>query len=101
MPINDNDPAMRGATIPTCDPCGHAALLLAESLIHGLCKKNVLSNREAIEIAERALSVQFDQAQAADGAGAPMWRSHALLSGIVASLWTDGDGEPPPPAVGR
>lgn len=99
MPINDNDPTMRGATIPSCEPFGQAALLLVESLLHGLCEKGLLSNGEAIEIAERAESVQFDRAEAADGAGAPMWRSHAMLSGIAASLRTHGDGEPPSPGL--
>lgn len=72
-------------------------MLLVESLIHGLCENATLSNAAAIEIAERAISVQFDQAEEADGAGAPLWQSHALLSSIAASLRIDGDGTPTPP----
>ena len=94
MPTNDNDPAMPGTRTPSSEEHGHAALLLIESLIHGLCENSTLSNSAAVEIAERAASVQFDQAEAADGAGAPLWRSHALLSSIAASLRIDGDAEP-------
>ncbi|UUL83800.1 hypothetical protein [Sphingomonas qomolangmaensis] len=95
MPSNDNHPIRNTATP---DGHGQAALLLAESLIHGLCEKSVLTNLEAIEIVDRAVDVQFDLAEAADGAGAPMWRSHALLSSIATSLRTDV-GEPTPPRL--
>lgn len=98
MPTNDNDSAMRGTAPPLPDAHGYAALLLVESLIHGLSENSTLSNGEAVEIAERAVNVQHDQAEAADGAADPMWRSHALLSSIAASLRTDGDdgGGPSP-----
>lgn len=71
------------------------APLLVESLIHGLCENETLSAGEAVAIADRAADVQSDFAKAADGAGAPLWRSHALLSQIATSLRTD-DGAPPP-----
>ncbi|UZK70795.1 hypothetical protein OKW76_07165 [Sphingomonas sp. S1-29] len=64
-------------------------MLLAESLIHGLCEKAMLSSGEAVAIIERAADGQFDRAEAADDAGAPMWRSHALLSAIAAPLQSD------------
>lgn len=95
MPIDDYD----SATPLLPDPHGHAALLLVESLIHGLCENSTLSNAEAVEIAERAVDVQFDQAEAADGAGVPLWRSHALLSRIAGSLRSDGNGEPTTPRL--
>ena len=94
MPTNDNDSAMQGVTSPT-DPHGHAALLLVESLIHGLCENSTISADEAVEITERAVNVQSEQAEAADGAGAPLWRSHALLSAIASSLKIDGKPTPP------
>lgn len=97
MPTNDNDSAVRGNTPHSPDAHGQAALLLVESLIHGLRERSILSAGEAVEIAERAVDVQFDQAEAADGAGAPMWRSHALLSFIATSLRADGDGGSAPP----
>ena len=88
MATNDNHLAGPGDP-PPADDHGRAALLLVESLIHGLCEKAVLSAAEGIEIAERALDVQAEQAEVADGAGAPMWRSHALLLAITESLRTD------------
>lgn len=97
MTTNDNDPVTRGGMLVPSDAHGQAALLLVESLIHGLCENSTLSNDEAIEIAERAVDVQFEQAEAADGAGAPMWRSHTLLSSIATSLRADGDRGAPPP----
>ena len=101
MPTNDNDPAMADATLYPSDPHGHAALLLVESLIHGLCENATLSVGQAVEITERAVDVQSDQAEAADGAGAPLWRSHALLSSIAASLRADINGGPTPPRLVR
>ena len=98
MSTNDNDDFASPGSVPsTCDAHGHAALLLVESLIHGLCEASTLSAGQAVEIAERAVSVQFDQAKEADGSGAPMWRSHALLQAIVASLRTDYQDAPPTP----
>lgn len=94
MPHNDNDSAPPGA-MPLPDAHGHAALLLVESLIHGLCEKSHLSAREAVEITERAIDAQFDLAEAADGAGAPMWRAHDLLSTIARSLKIDDNDSCP------
>ncbi len=89
MLMNDNDSTFHGLTIPDPDPHGHAALLLVESLIHGLCETATLTTGQAVEIADRAIDVQRDQAEAADGAGAPLWRSHTLLIDIAASLRID------------
>jgi hypothetical protein len=83
------------------DPHGQAALLLVESLIHGLCENSTLSLDEAIEIAERAVDVQADRAEAADGAAAPLWRSHELLLAITASLRIDGNNTVPLDPDGR
>ena len=51
MPTNDNDPATLGTPFPSSDAHGHAALLLIESLIHGLCEKDLLSAGDVVEIA--------------------------------------------------
>lgn len=99
MPNKDNDTPIREVMFPSPDAYGHAALLLVESLIHGLCENETLSTAQAVEIAERAVDVQFEQAEAADGAGAPLWRSHALLSSIAASLRADDTGGPPSPRL--
>ena len=97
MATNDNDTGLCAGHSP--DTHGQAALLLVESLIHGLCENALLTTGEAIEIAERAVSVQFDRAEAADGAAAPMWRSHSLLTAIATSLRTDDCG-PSSPRIG-
>ena len=95
MPTNDNESPMNGAG-PEPDAHGPAALLLVESLIHGLCERGTLGVSEAVAITERAVEVQHDHAAAADGAGAPPWRSYALLSRIAASLKSDeGSGLTP------
>ena len=96
MPTNDNDSATPGLFPPLPDPHGQAALLLVESLIHGLLARSIISNGDAIDIVEGADSVQVEMAEAADGASAPMLRSHALLSAIAESLKYDGDGRSPP-----
>jgi hypothetical protein len=96
MPTNDNEFTMNGGSPHRTDPHGQAALLLVESLIHGLCENDTLSVGQAVAIAERAAEVQLDCAQAADGPGAPLWRSHALLSQIASSLRADGGGDLPP-----
>lgn len=99
MPIEDDDSAVRDATLSLPDAHGRAALLLVESLIHELCENASLSNGEAVEIVERAISVQSEQAEAADGAGAPLWQSHELLLAIAASLRIDSGGVPPQPRL--
>jgi hypothetical protein len=95
MPDNDN--SWRTATSPMPDAHGHAALLLVESLIHGLIERSVISVDDAMEIVETANSVQVDVAEAADGDGAPMWHGHTLLTAIERSLSYDSeDGEDSP-----
>lgn len=97
MSSNDNHLPGEG-TSPPSDAHGRAALLLVESLIHGLCDKSMLSTGEAIEIAERAVNVQNDQADEAE-APAELWRSHALLTAIAASLSIDDESEPSTPRL--
>lgn len=99
MPTHDNDSAAQGVMPLSTEPHGNAALLLVESLIHGLCENSTLTTDQAVEITERASEVQFDQAEAADGAGAPLWRSHALLATIATSLRAGGGGAPLPPRL--
>lgn len=92
MPINDNDLTSIGTTLP--DPHGHAALLLVESMIHGLLARSVISIDDAIEIVETAGSVQVEVAEVADGASQPMWQAHALLTAIASSLKIDRRADP-------
>lgn len=92
MASNDNDSDMWG-TSPAQDAHGQAALVLVESLIHGLCENDTLNADHAAGIAERAVSVQFDKAEAADETQSSMWDSHALLVSIAASLRVDSQNQ--------
>ncbi len=87
----------RGSLPPQADPHGHAALLLVEGLIHALLARSIIGTADAIDIVESADSVQVDIAEAADEAGASMWRSHTLLNAIAMSLMADGHGGSVPP----
>ena len=84
-----NDSAA-GESVPSMpDAHGHAALLLVESLIHGLLARSIITIDDAIDIVETADSVQVDVAEVAGDQRAAMWRSHALLSSIAESLRQD------------
>jgi hypothetical protein len=71
------------------DSHGMAALLLTESLIHGLCENTLISTKDAVNIVERAASVQLERATRAEHGSASMWQSHALLTAIRDSLRAD------------
>lgn len=89
MRDNDNGSEPSGLPLHSSDAHGQAALVLVESLIHGLIERSVLTTLDAVEIIERAEEVQADAATAADGAGAKMWQSHGLLSAMSQSLQYD------------
>ncbi len=93
MSSNDNDLPARAAPHADGNAHGQAALLLVESLIHGLCERSTISLEAAIAIVDRAAEVQADLAAGANSAAPPMWRSHALLSMIAKSLQADGCSE--------
>lgn len=91
MPSNDNHHETEkmgiGSGIP--DAHGQAALVLAESLIHVLIERKVLTVADSMDVLETAMEVQSDVAIAADGHGPRMWLSHALLSSMATSLKYD------------
>lgn len=91
MPSNDNHSALPMPSPLLPDAHGHAALLLIESLIHGLVERSILTLAEGVEIVATAIDVQVDVARAADGAGAPMWHAHSLLSRMSDSFEIDLD----------
>ena len=66
---------------------GAAALLLVESLIHGLIERSILSLQEAIDIIDIAADVerQLD----ATGLGPPFGDFRSLLAPIAGSLRVD------------
>lgn len=92
--MSDNENVLNGNGLlaSSTDPHGQAALVLVESLIHGLVARSVLTTVDAVDILEGAKEVQADFADAADGAGAGMWRSHALITAMTASLRHDLPG---------
>lgn len=99
---NDNDlPAAADADLPDGDAHGMASLVLVESLIHGLCESNLLRASDAIDVTERAASVQLDRAQDAQTGAASLLKSHRLLQAIVASLRLEIDRKPTPPSLVR
>ena len=97
MHFNDNDPKSMGLLAHASDPHGQAALVLVESLIHGLVERDVLTTEDAVEIIDAAKDLQADIAEEADGAGAKLWQSHTLLTAMADSLRGDiahPDGAP-------
>lgn len=71
------------------DAHGQAALLLLESLIHGLVARSVISAREAIEIVEIAAEVKSEKAADMGDSPARMRQSLALLAAIGRTFATD------------
>ncbi|RZL51649.1 MAG: hypothetical protein EOP65_17055 [Sphingomonas sp.] len=91
--IDDNrDPAPDPAAPPTTDAHGEAAMLLVESLIHGLVARSVLSVDEAIALVTVAVDARAEIVADRGEADAAQDRALALLSGIGASLAYDAGG---------
>lgn len=91
--INEtNDNARVGAA---ADAHGHAALLLAESLLHGLLARNVIEIADAVEIVAVATEVTQEIADGGHDAPGALARSQTLLEAIGRSLRHDF---PPQPA---
>jgi hypothetical protein len=88
MPIQEPDetnvPAARDP-----DPFGQAALLLVESLIHGLIARSALTAEEAVEIITVAIDVKTDVAAEFGDSPATMLKSLELLKAISMSLMQD------------
>lgn len=98
MSSNDNYVASV-VTTSLPDAHGHAALLLVESLIHGLIERSVITRQDGLDIIETAISVQGDVARAADATADPMWHAQSLLNRIAGSLEIDLR-EPPEGTLG-
>ena len=93
MPENINDNQIAGDKAPRePDAHGQAAMLLVESLIHGLIARSVISTQEAIEIVEVAAEVKADVAAELGDSPETMRRSLALLESISASLKLEAPG---------
>jgi hypothetical protein len=70
------------------DAFGQAAMLLVESLIHGLVARNALSIEEAIEVVTVAMDAKVEIAADLGESDDTKDRSLALLSAIRTSLAT-------------
>lgn len=91
MSVDDNENKPFGSLPSPLEPHGQAALLLVESLIHGLIEQAVLTNSRAIDIVETALEVQASIAEASGENELQAGKSHVLLAAIAESLKWDSD----------
>ena len=71
------------------DAHGQAAMLLVESLIHGLIARSVIKVEDAVEIVEIAAEVKEEIAVDLGDSPATMQKSLTLLGAISASLKVD------------
>ena len=90
--FNDNDVARDDGRLRGPDAHGQAAILLVESLLHGLVARSVISVADAVEIISVASEVK--EAVAADMGDSPATMKKALtvLGAIRASLAMDLPG---------
>ena len=93
---NDNDGVPPTAALQGPDAHGQAALLLVESLIHGLIAKYVINAAEAVEIVGVASEVKEEVAAELGDSPATMRKSLTLLAAIGASIANDIDDAEPP-----
>ena len=76
------------------DPQGQAALLLAESILHGLIEKGVLSVEDALAITAVAIDAKEEVVREHGEPSEIGRQSLRLLNRIAASLTIDGRCEP-------
>ena len=84
---NDND--VERASLRCADPHGQAAMLLIESLIHGLVARSVISVEDAVEIVDVAAEVDQQVGIELGDSPAHLRRSLTLLGTISSSLKSD------------
>ena len=89
MATNDNDRSMPTMTTFPVDPHGHAALLLVESLIHGLIERKVISVADAVEILDVATEVKSEIGPEMGDSPENLQKSITMLQAISASLRPD------------
>ena len=86
---NDNHAAHGRVRWPEPDAHGQAAMLLVESLVHGLIARGVMTARDAVEIVDVAAEVKDDIGEELGDTPATKNRSLALLGAIRLSLTND------------
>jgi hypothetical protein len=90
---NDNDEYPATAPVPEPDAHGQAAMLLVESLIHGLVGRSVISVADAVEIVDIAAEVKMEIAIDLGESVAALRRSLNILAGVSDSLRRDAQSE--------
>lgn len=83
---NDNELARAAADARAPDAHGQAAMLLVESLLHGLVARSVLSVTDAVEIVDIAGEVKIEVAADLGDTPSSLHRSLVILAAIGASL---------------
>lgn len=86
---NDNDAGRAIAALRGPDAHGQAAMLLTESMLHGLIARNLITVWDAVEMVEIAAEVKEAIAEDIGDSPATMQKSLALLDSIRASLAND------------
>lgn len=86
---NDNDAARPEEQQRGPDAHGQAAMLLVESLIHGLIARSVISVADAVEIVEVATEVKQEIAADLGDSPANLQKSLNLLGALGESLSND------------
>ncbi|MHB8285221.1 MAG: hypothetical protein ACYDD1_11145 [Caulobacteraceae bacterium] len=89
---NDNDTAGNKRPSQSPDAHGQAAMLLVESLLHGLVARSTLTVAEAVEIVDIAAEVQEAISNDLDDPPATMGQSLTILGVLRASLALDLTG---------
>jgi hypothetical protein len=89
MMIDDNRDLDMVAPMVVADAHGEAAMLLVESLIHGLVARSVLSVEEAIDLVGVAVDARVEIVADRGECDAAQDRTLALLSAIGTSLAID------------
>lgn len=85
-PLNDNEPAGTAQARHAPDPHGQAAMLLVESLMHGLITQSVITAADAIEIVNIAAEVKEEVAADMGDTIGTMKKSLAILNAIQMTL---------------
>lgn len=89
---NDNDFAGDHGRLRGPDAHGQAAMLLVESLMHGLIARSIISVADAVEIVGVATEVKEEVAADLGDSPATMEKSLTLLAAIRTSLAIDLPG---------
>lgn len=89
MSFDRSNVNMAAAAVQGADAYGHAALLLVESLIHGLIAREIIGVADAVEIVDIAIDVKTDDTLDRGLSSADLQQSLSLLQAIGGSLSRD------------